>query len=309
MRVQPDEGEGVWRALLVTVVVGLSAASVAHGQGTFGSGADFLPQQMFTHGQNIAPVFEGWEENADGSFNMVFGTFNRNWEERVHVPVGPDNHVEPGGPDQGQPAYFYPRRNRYVFRVRVPEDFGTKEVVWTLTVHGKTERAYATLHPDYILDSDMVQRNYVGTTPAQMSLNQPPVVSVEGATTRTVSVGEPLALSASVTDDGLLKARAAPKVEPGREPGYIPALGLRVAWFVFRGQGAEVAFDPEQIRLYPDYTGNSPFAPGWLPPPLPADGKFPVSVTFGAPGTYVLKVMAHDGGFGVAQDVTVTVSP
>ncbi len=24
-------------------------------------------------GQDVAPVFEGWERNADGSFNMVFG--------------------------------------------------------------------------------------------------------------------------------------------------------------------------------------------------------------------------------------------
>ena len=103
-------------------------------------------------GQNIAPAFEGWEENPDGSFNMVFGYFNRNWEEQPHVPIGPNNNIEPGGPDQGQPTHFFPRRNKFVFRVRVPKDFADKELVWTLTVHGKTEKAYGTLKPDYKLD-------------------------------------------------------------------------------------------------------------------------------------------------------------
>jgi hypothetical protein len=240
---------------------------------------------------------------------MVFGYFNRNWKEQPDVPIGPNNNIEPGGPDQGQPTHFYPRRNRFVFRVKVPKDFGKNEIVWTLTVHGKTERAYATLHPDYVLDADMLQRNYVGTTPPRMNDNKPPVVTVEGAASRTVKVGEPLMLTAVVTDDGLLKPRAAPRVVQGQEPGYIPALGLRVAWYVYRGPGDKVTFDPEQIKLYPDYTGNSPFASGWLPPPVPADGRFPVKVTFSAPGTYVLQVMAHDGGFGVTRDVTVTVSP
>src|SRR5207237_573413 len=94
-------------------------------------------------GQNIAPAFEGWEANADGSFNMMFGYFNRNWQEQPVVAIGPGNNIEPGGPDQGQPTRFFPRRNKLVFSVHVPKDFGNKELVWTLTVNGKTERAYA----------------------------------------------------------------------------------------------------------------------------------------------------------------------
>ena len=42
-------------------------------------------------GQNIAPAYEGWEENSDGSFNLVFGYFNRNWDEEIDLPIGPDN--------------------------------------------------------------------------------------------------------------------------------------------------------------------------------------------------------------------------
>ena len=82
------------------------------------------------------------------------------------------------------------------------------------------------------------------------------------------------------------------------------------AWFVFRGQGNAVTFDPEQIKVYPDYRtegGNSPWTPGWMPPPLPKDNRFPVNVTFAEPGTYVVRVLAHDGGLETARDVTVTV--
>ena len=68
--------------------------------------------QVARAGQTIAPVYEGWESNADGSFNLVFGYLNRNWEEEFHLPIGPANSIEPNGSDQGQPTYFFPRRNR-----------------------------------------------------------------------------------------------------------------------------------------------------------------------------------------------------
>ena len=265
-------------------------------------------QEMYTHGQDISPAFEGWEENPDGTFSMVFGYFNRNWVEQPDVPVGPNNSVEPGGPDQGQPTHFFPRRNRFVFRVRVPKDFGKKEVVWTLTVNGKTERAYATLHPAFVLDDRMIQRENSGTSPAGIDQNRPPSVRIDGDTRRRVKTGEPLDLAAHVTDDGLLKLRASPRVPQGFEPGYHPARGLRVAWYVYRGPADKVAFEPEQFKIYPDLKGNSPFAPGWLPPPVPPEGgKFSARATFAAPGEYVLQVMANDGGYGVTDSVTVTV--
>ena len=54
---------------------------------------------------------------------MFFGYMNSNWEEEFDVPVGPANNIEPGGPDQGQPTHFYPRRNPFLFTIRVPEGF------------------------------------------------------------------------------------------------------------------------------------------------------------------------------------------
>src|SRR5919108_4411427 len=122
----------IWgQAAAAVAVLALTGLAVTSGQ------APYYSQQQLPRGQNIAPAFEGWEENPDGSFNMVFGYFNRNWEEQPDIPIGPDNFIEPGGPDRGQPAHFFPRRNKFVFGVVVPKDFGKKEVVWTLNVHGK----------------------------------------------------------------------------------------------------------------------------------------------------------------------------
>lgn len=269
------------------------------------SGQDW--EIKYASGQNIAAAYEGWEQNPDGTFNLVFGYLNRNYEEQPYIPVGPNNNIEPGGPDYGQPTHFYPRRIRFFFRVPVPKDFGTKELVWTLTLHGKTERAYATLKPEYALEPNFLMRNYSGGNPRGTDDHKAPRIEV-GTTKQTVKVGEPLSLAAFATDDGLPKPTPAAKTGP---LGRNAAFGLRVSWFVYRGPGDNVRFDPEQIKIYHDYRpgGNSPWTPGWAPPPLPADGKFPVQVTFGAPGTYVVRAMAHDGGLGAIQDVTVTVVP
>ena len=107
-----------------------------------GSVSQISAQTGYTHGQSIAPVFEGWEPQADGSFDMVFGFYNRNCVEELHIPIGPENYIEPNGPDRGQPTRFYPRRGKFVFRINVPKDFGDKEIIWTLTSkkwqHGKS---------------------------------------------------------------------------------------------------------------------------------------------------------------------------
>ena len=113
----------------------------------------------FNSGQNIAPIFEGWSRNVDGGFTMHFGYLNRNYVEEIHVPLGPSNNVVPEGPDRGQPTFFYTRTHRYSFSVPVPKDWGRKEVIWTLTVHGKTERAVGWLQPEWEIDDDVRRRN------------------------------------------------------------------------------------------------------------------------------------------------------
>jgi len=269
-------------------------------------------QVVYSSGQDVVPAYEGWERNPDGSYNLVFGYFNRNQDEPLYIPVGPDNHIEPGGPDQGQPTYFYPRRNRFYFRVRVPADFGTKELVWTLTSHGKTERAYATLIPEYIIDKQLPMLdigNFSRDPKGRELANEPPQIRVDGARARTTAVQAALRLAAVAGDDGMPERKPAPQGRPGAPVGRSNALGLRVAWFVYRGDGAQVTFEPEQFKIYPDYRpdSNSPWSPGWEPPPLPPDRRFSVTATFRAPGTYILRALAHDGGLTAVDDVTVTV--
>lgn len=271
--------------------------------------ADPRGQTAFRSGQDVTPAFDGWEKNPDGTFNLAFGYFNRNWDEELDIPVGPENAVEPGGPDQGQPTHFYPRRNRYVFRIKVPKDFGTREISWTLTIRSKTHRAFGTLKPEYITDDQLQQFDIgdFGHNNAKLRGNKRPTVDIEGASTRTVKVGEPLALTAVASDDGL----PPPIPAPIRLVGRHGAWGLRVVWFVYRGLGRDVVFEPDQHKSYPDYraNSNSPWTPAWMPPPVPPDGKYPVKVAFKAPGTYVIRVQAHDGGLDDTKNVTVTVVP
>jgi len=273
--------------------------------------------QVAVAGQDVVPVYEGWEQNSDGSFNLLFGYFNRNWEEEVDVPIGPDNTIEPGGLDQGQPTHFLPRRNRFLVRIRVPKDFGNKEVVWTLTSRGKTTRAYATLKPDYFVDDLVIMNNNGAGGPGGGSPdthgNKAPTLQVDGGTSRSVKVGEPVALTALATDDGKPRTRPMPSAqsEAARAARGTPnsATGLRLSWFVYRGAG-KVSFDPAQIEPWEDYRDgtNSPWSAGWRTPPAPAANKWVTHATFAEPGTYVLRCLAHDGGLMTSEDVTFVVN-
>src|SRR5437899_9964394 len=117
--------------------------------------ADWGHAQTIRHdtGQDVAPAFEGWERNDDGSFNFVFGYMNDNWREEFDVPIGADNAIDPGGPDRGQPTHFQPRRNRFIFRVRVPREWGDKEMAWTLATQGVARKAYASLRTDLQIEN------------------------------------------------------------------------------------------------------------------------------------------------------------
>ena len=185
------------------------AASLA-----FASGSAYIVAhaQVLTYskGQPISAAYEGWEIDPDGSKYFIFGYENKNWEEEMDIPVGPENGFQPGPADRGQPTHFFPRRNRYVFRVPVPSNFTEKdELVWTLLAHGRTSKAYASLRADLILDA-IAKGNDTGSSGMSSSpetrANKPPVLEIEGSKARTVKVGEPLVLVAKVTDDGVPKA-------------------------------------------------------------------------------------------------------
>ena len=290
----------------------------------------------YTKGQNISPAYEGWEQSSDGAKYFLFGYMNRNWDEEIDVPLGPDNGFNIGDADQGQPTHFLPRRNRFVFRVKVPANFTEKsELIWTLVTHGKTEKAYATLRPDYIVD-DVVKASETGALGAGTSSpesrgNTPPVVRLDEVKAHSVTVGEALTIVADVKDDGLPKRpdlatirarlaqalRNAPESAAPRNPAMIPptritvgkTLGLHVGCFVYRGPG-RVTFDPPQIKVWEDTRAgaNSPWAPLWAAPPLPPAGKQAVHITFAEPGTYTIRCRADDGALVADDDVTIIVT-
>jgi hypothetical protein len=300
----------------------------------------------YSRGQTVSPAFEGWEKNDDGSFNMMFGYMNRNWEEEVDVPVGAENGFGPGDADRGQPTHFLPRRNRFVFKVRVPADWGMKELVWTLTTRGKTERAYGTLREDSLVDN-LVQASEQGAIGAGISspeirANQPPTLTLDGGD-RRAQVGQPLTLVAFAKDDGVprprygpdsresrliaeARARATNSTPPAPAPRgamtFDPATqrppaaitvgsqtGLRHSCFVYRGAG-RVTFTPTQAKVWEDTRAgaNSPWAPRWMAPAIPADGKYTVSASFQDPGTYTIRCLASDGALNTPKDIVVTVT-
>ncbi|MFN8058606.1 MAG: hypothetical protein U0Q12_05525 [Vicinamibacterales bacterium] len=311
-------------------------ALLAYGASLVVAGLATLTAQTYSSGQTVSPAYEGWTRNPDGSFALVFGYMNRNWEEEIDVPVGPENTFEPGVADRGQPTHFQPRRNRFVFRVNVPQDFGDKELVWTLTTRGKTEKAFGSLRADYFID-DVVMASETGalgagTSSPEIRANQRPTVAIEGSKVRHVRVGEALSLVAAVADDGVPKPRASgvgagdstsrTPTPPSPERTLARALtppsritvakivGLHVSWFVYRGEG-RVTFTPAQVKAWEDTrTGaNSPWAPLWVPPEAPGDGRWRADATFDRPGTYVVRALADDGALLGVDEVTVVVEP
>jgi hypothetical protein len=293
---------GIMYALAAALLVMVSTPSSAQVGQQVG-------QIRHNSGQNVVPVFEGWEKNADGTINMVFGYMNRNYLEEPEIPVGPNNNISPGPPDQGQPTHFYPRRQQFMFKVKVPADFGAKELVWTLTRNGQTEKAYGTLLMVEQLSDVVISENRggLGNDSVTAKPNQPPTISVDGAATRTGTVGEPATITMSVSDDGI------PAVPPQRGRGAnanvsvvdgVPLLttrerptsqavvkpsrqGLAVTWTQWRGPG-KLSFDPATMVV--------------------KDGKATTHVAFTEPGTYVVRAYADDGIVTTPVDVTINVT-
>ena len=168
-------------------------------------GAD--AQLTYTKGQTVSPAYEGFEVNADGSYNLLFGYMNRNWLEEIDVPAGPDNFFSPGLEDRGQPTHFLPLRNQFIFKVQVPADFGDQQLVWTLKHQGVTKRAYATLRQDLLIDNMVIASETgalgAGRSDPETRSNVAPMIEIEGSMERRAVVGQAVTLVARVTDDGL----------------------------------------------------------------------------------------------------------
>jgi hypothetical protein len=243
-------------------------------------------QVQYARGQNVAPVFEGWERNADGSYNLVFGYLNRNYEEELDIPIGPDNHFD-SGDDRGQPTHFYPRRQRFMFRVVVPSDWDkTRKTIWTLTSHGRTDQAKGWLQPEWELSEGVMVENQGGGVPDP--LNKPPTLTI--GPIQPVTLPDALVLTALATDDGLPKPYRRPASNPDRDSQPRRPRGVQIKWIEYRGPGA-VTFTPAASSI----VHGEPIT-------------FTTQATFSAPGTYLLRATANDGQLYTSRDVTVTVS-
>ena len=257
----------------------------------------------FKSGQAVVPIYEGWERVPDGSFNMVFGYLNRNHVEELSLPVGAQNGFEPGPADRGQPTYFYPRENHFLFRVNVPKDWDRKkELVWTITANGKTETARATLLDVWEIDRKVEVSNNGGVqiTNELIMRDQPPVIAI--APIGRVKTGTAVTLSAAVTDDGL------PGPSKPRPPRTGRADAARRA-AVAGQRPAAVASAPAAgtVRAVDGLSrpGGRHVRAGRLRQGRGRQSRCEGDVH--EPGTYTLRAFASDGLLRTPADVTVTV--
>jgi len=226
-------------------------------------------------GQSVTAAYEGWFTNPDGSFSILFGYFNRNTKEEPDIPVGPENRIEPGGPDQGQPTHFLPRRQWGVFTVTVPKDFGSKKLTWTLAANGKTTQIPAGLDPLWEVqpfrDATENAPPYIGFDARGPFVNGPRGQSKAVETT----LASPVMLTVWVADDA--------NVVPGATRPRTPAVTL--AWSKFRGPGSVTFAEERPMIESADFEtpGKGVFK-----------GKATTTATFGAPGEYVLRLVAND---------------
>jgi hypothetical protein len=213
--------------------------------------------------------------------------------------------------------------------VKVPKDWGDKDLIWTLTTHGKTIKAYGSLRLDYLMD-DMIFTSETGaigagTSSPEIRANKPPTLEAAGDTMRTVKVGQPLTITAHVTDDGVPKRRPRGafltrsknetkdiRLVPPTQITVGSATGLWVSAYEYRApEGGHIKISPDQPKTWEDTRAgaNSQWAPLWDPPPAPAGNNWTATATFDKPGTYILRWHATDGALWKDQDITVTVTP
>lgn len=260
----------------ISPIAAAIAVALAAGPGTVRAQATPLAP-VRNSGQDVTPAFEGWYRNADGTYALSFGYFNRNAEEVVEVPVGPDNFFSPGPADRGQPAVFYPRRNWGVFTVTLPADAKVSDkVVWTLIVRGDTLRIPGHIRPQWQIDALEGEAGTGNTPPVIRFAEGGPAGAGPGGITAgpvVARVGVPVELKAWATDDG----NARNSVASGGRQGA----PVTLRWFKHSGPGAVTFANP------------APRASG-------ANGLATTTATFGAPGDYVVRLRVNDASGVVA---------
>jgi len=262
------------RRIVLAAVFGL-VVLLSVQEGLFAQISSVRRDVRAARGLVVSPVYEGWYE-VDGTRYALFGYYNQNTEQVVDVPIGPDNRIAPGDPDQGQPTRFLPGVFYGLFAVRLPKD-EKAEVTWTLTANGQTFSIPVLLDPLYLISPQKEGGSgYPGNTPPILKFD-PPGPSAQGphgiVVARTATVGQPLTLDVWVTDDNLPPRRPGTEVPLSALSQHLGAWGLAFIWQVYRGPAA-VQFG--------DAT------------PAVEQGKAQTTATFSKPGEYMLHALAID---------------
>ena len=238
------------------------AAGVFAG-GILVSGQIQTPEPRKQFGASITGAFEGWFFNPDGSRSFLVGYYNRNSQQAIDVPIGPNNRIEPSGPDLGQPTHFLPGRQWGMFVVPAPREFKpTDSYVWTIVANGQSTSIPLRLHPDYVMSP--FEEIAVGNTPPVLQFEGAPASGTGPLGTKTsikAVAGTPVTVKFQVTDD----KKALPQKR---------VIGVRLTWARYRGAGAVTIGD---------FTKS-----------VDGNGEANVTVTFAEPGEYVLRVEAMD---------------
>jgi hypothetical protein len=260
----------------LTTVVALGSLAFVRAQSPSQGPLPLEPSKF--RGEAVFAAIEGWYRNADGTSTLLLGYYNRNQQQILDIPIGPNNSIEPGGPDQGQPTHFLPRRQWGVFSITVPKDFGQKKLTWTIVANDQKTQVAFWLNPPYILDPFINLAN--GNTPPKMKFGTGP--EIQGpprgiATTLAGTVNEPVTLKVWAMDK---PPTTAPEPSAGggrgRGRGGEPPAPINITWHKFRGPG-EVTF--AQPRL---------------PIRTPEGGEAETTAKFSAPGEYWLLATAND---------------
>jgi hypothetical protein len=258
-------------------------------------------------GASITGAYEGWYDNADGTHVFLVGYYNRNINQDVDVPIGPNNRIEPGGPDMGQPTHFVKGRQVGVFSITVPKAFPKDQrLVWTIVVNGQTMQIPLRMHTDYNVSP--FKDAAVGNVPPIVHLfteNAPaiqgPLAQLSTAIAKTAKVGTALELPVWTSDDA--------KYTSGTNaPLRNPPPPVSLTWAPFRGPAAVKIENPKpKLEVLKGGQVDEPYA-----------AKGTSSATFAEPGEYVLELTANDfsgnGGGGevccwTSAMVKVTVTP
>jgi len=253
-----------------------------------------IPEPRRGSGASVTGAFEGWFYNPDGSRSFLVGYYNRNSQQTLDIPIGPNNRIEPGGPDLGQPTHFLPGRQWGMFTVPAPKEFKpTDSYVWTIVANGQTTSIPLRLHPDYVMSP--FTEIAVGNTPPVIRFEQGGGARVQGpqaniatAPARTAALATPLPLTVWVTDDVKYTSGSSAPPSASRNP-------VSLTFSKYRGPGA-VTFDKAKPTVEKLPAGEAAT--------VPFGGKATTTVKFSEAGDYVLHLIANDysgdggGGFG-----------